>query len=680
MPRGGFPIEPSANPFPPVATSTPEKASSPEKNSPTGKARTPETANRERSSDPAAHADVELAPPEARDLAGEWLADLQSEIQEEPLPGQPWSLVALLERAAGTRTEVAATVAYWKLAAAAAEVTQRQREHHRLRALTEQAQADPALAQATAEALLAYREARLHVRLAQLELAQFVRLAPREALPLPADLPLTGVYRTRFEEIFRQRIPPKSAIVMQQTIPLRFEVLQLRTRAVRAAQDDLEALVELVPQGHAGWANLLAAERELGRQQRALLEAVQQYNEDIATYALPLAGESAPAELLASMLIKPGPRTGAPQEHAPGGIEGHDFQEDRLPQPTRDMPREVSQQVETRLERLASRPSPAVQTAGGFAGQSSGPRSGAQRVGFEEPAATFPGIGSAPGSGAPHEGPSAQGLYTGLKQSSAETQLRELVGILHWDRGLPEMAGQAISLPDALGLVTPDKRHELTRAYWQAAEQLARFQALSAAVEQVQTLRSDIWERRREPTGPRAMLAWHVCALETQAELLACQADSLEAQSALSDLAGQPLRGAWLRPSTSPHAGGFQPRLQAQGPAQSQSRQLAAIVARLQHVQVDLQVQAAELVQLDTVRAGLAAEYATRGQDATRGQGLDAILSATRRQTASTRELLATLTLYNEQIADYVFQVLPASLPAGTVVRALVVQDTPESN
>jgi hypothetical protein len=175
--------------------------------------------------------------------------------------------------------------------------------------------ADLRTAQAVAVAQL--REAEVQITSAQHDLAEILLLVPGTPLPLPADQPLVGPYRTRFSELFAGRNAPQHAQALDQTLPLRSRAVENHAAALLAAEDALDAAIELQAGGQGRLASVIAALDAQIRQQRAFLAAVCRYNHDIADYALAVVSPQTTPELLVGTLIKQNRPAGQPVRPLP---------------------------------------------------------------------------------------------------------------------------------------------------------------------------------------------------------------------------------------------------------------------------------------------------------------------------------------------------------------------------
>ena len=220
------------------------------------------------------------------------------------ITGQAVSLVSVVATVPDRPRQIEAVHAYWRLADAVGEYhfcQDRQQRLARLRAGNDEA-ADLKTAQAIAAAQVA--EAELQVTTAQHDLAEILLLVQGTPLPLPADQPLVGPYRTLFAELFAGKSAPQRAAMLDQTLPLRNRAVESHAAALLAAEDALDATIELQPGGQERVSGVIAALDAQVREQRAFLAAVCRYNHDIADYALVVVSPQTSPEMLVGTLIK----------------------------------------------------------------------------------------------------------------------------------------------------------------------------------------------------------------------------------------------------------------------------------------------------------------------------------------------------------------------------------------
>ena len=78
------------------------------------------------------------------------------------------------------------------------------------------------MAAARADAAAQTQEAQLGLLRAQYELAALMRAAAGTPLPLPADRPHVGPYRTDFKAMFADRTPPEPARLADRILPVQW--------------------------------------------------------------------------------------------------------------------------------------------------------------------------------------------------------------------------------------------------------------------------------------------------------------------------------------------------------------------------------------------------------------------------------------------------------------------------
>ena len=247
--------------------------------------------------------------PDARLRPPEMVAEAIRLPSGSPLTGQPLTLLSVLASTPDRRQQLEMTRAYWRLAQAVAEYhfcLDHSEQLERIKPAGDEP-ASLRLARASAAAMLS--QAELEATSAQCELARLVRLAPGAPLPLPADRPHVGPYRTNFQELFAGRTPPEPAALMERILPIRRQAVDDQAAAVQAAEDVLAAAAEQSDQRRG---RLATCSQELLRQQRAFIHTVCDYNRNIAEYGLAVAGPATSPQALAAMLIGPAQPASAP--------------------------------------------------------------------------------------------------------------------------------------------------------------------------------------------------------------------------------------------------------------------------------------------------------------------------------------------------------------------------------
>ncbi|NQT16183.1 MAG: hypothetical protein HQ582_25725, partial [Planctomycetes bacterium] len=240
--------------------------------------------------------------------------------------GEPMTLLQALSSVRGTQGRLEVPHAYWRLTLAVAEYCSHFEENDRLHRIEVRPEDGMLLETAGASAAAELRMAELRMVSAQHDLAEAVMLPATASLPLPADRPLVGVYLTKFEEVRRARQLPDLARLIDRSLPIRRQVIEVRTSAVRASQDVLEAKYDAYHLGKADFNEVLLSLRQWGAQHRAFLGTVFNYNHDIADYALSVADPQMEERVVVAMLIRP--------SEEPAQIPIPEADSDQMGQPT----------------------------------------------------------------------------------------------------------------------------------------------------------------------------------------------------------------------------------------------------------------------------------------------------------------------------------------------------------
>ncbi|NLY01784.1 MAG: hypothetical protein GXY83_37340 [Rhodopirellula sp.] len=608
--------------------------------------------------------------------------------------------------------------AYWQLAVAVAEYHYAYDES----AAVAQFQARPEdaamLETAKSSAAAALDAAEVDVIEAQSALAEAAMLPVNTAFPLPADPPHVGPYRTQFDELFAMRPAPARARLIDRTLPVRRRGIDARAGAVHAAGDALEALVDAYRQGQVGFTAVLAGMGQLGRQRRALIAAVADYNHDIADYALSVVPPGTSPTTLVGMLIRPSDDSRQPAgNHSagplPAGVESSEVRpamhlapvdgaavspRKRPGQPTLAPPRESVMPAEESTPLTASSDSAlaaessAAAASGVDVPQEKSPPSAGNPEAGTAPSADRPSTPDAqpsdglerpltplsalppagrqtamrPPTGAAAAEPTAA-LYPALSEMTPPVRCKQLAEALHWVDDTPNDAVEPIALIDFLKAVPSNRREALVGVYWRARQRVAEGKVHGQTAAFYEELEPLVLDRRQEPGGAAAMLQVRAGKLAAQSRRLEAEAELLAAEFRLREAAGRPLDGVGMLPMTPPHAGPYLLKLDSQPPSVVQTRLMQRLAVTVPTLGKSLQQRAAAVVYADSARAGAVAGYRS-------GHGkLDDCLISITQQTDQTLAFLETLTAYNESIAQYALAVLPRDTPAEVVAKTLVV-------
>ena len=249
-----------------------------------------------------------------RGAAPELLSQSLTPPAEGALTGRRYSLLEVLGRTPDRNQQIMLTRAYWKLSLATADYYFAIDENQRLEAVGDEALAGGALLQAAKTSAAArVREAELAAMTAQHELAELIYLPSGEPLPVTADVPHVGPYRTYFETLFSVQSPPGRARLIDRALPVRREAIELRAAAAQSALEATDAAGKALGQGEADVRLVLAAHEALRTERRAFLADVRDYNHDIAEYAMTVAQIGTSEVVLVGMLIK-SPQSPQPSE------------------------------------------------------------------------------------------------------------------------------------------------------------------------------------------------------------------------------------------------------------------------------------------------------------------------------------------------------------------------------
>ena len=214
--------------------------------------------------------------------------------------GQPITLLSVLGSTSDRRLQLELTRTYWRLVQSVAE-------YHfcfdYVQQLGSMRASDDELRLARASAAAMLRRYEIETLGVQCELAKLLRLPSDAALPLPADRPHVGAYRTNFQELFAGRTAPEPTALIERVLPVRRQAVDEQGAAVQAAEDALAAVSEQQPIGRSSAATMLQCSRELLRQQCSFIRVVCDYNRNIAEYGLAVAGPVTSPQTLVAMLI-----------------------------------------------------------------------------------------------------------------------------------------------------------------------------------------------------------------------------------------------------------------------------------------------------------------------------------------------------------------------------------------
>jgi hypothetical protein len=569
--------------------------------------------------------------------------------------GQPYSLLSAVGSTMDRRRQIEIVRAYWRLFQTVAEYRFSLDYAQQLETIRARGVEHALLRRARAAATAQLREAELAATGAQYELAGLVRLPAAGALPLPADRPHVGAYRTLFDKLFANRTPPDGARLADKTLPLQRQVIDDRAAAVQAAEDAMQAVADESRFARGDAAATTACGRELLRQQTAFIRSVCDYNRAIADYSLTVVDLTVSPQELVKILIGPA------QAATPSGAEP----------PASADPRR--QPTPADRERRPSRDGP---PRGGWTpnGARTAPSTDAgQPTAQSEPTPELPQeIPTTASRKRPADLDSASIPplpRTAYKPFSAAPTMTvgQLCAAMFGDGKAVEGMGRPIGLTECLLRNSGGDRLGTIRAYWRLRRQMIRRQVLADQADFLDSLASAVSKHRHRPSGAADGVRWHAAQRATRADAGQSKVDLIETQYNLAIRIGAAAEAAWPLASTPARTGRYLLKLDEQPKGLVETWPLRRLTTTIDAMPDALQQCVSAVVEADAARTAMLEDY-----DAT-GASFDRVLESAAEQTQQTFEFLESLTVYNEAIAEYALAVLPPNTPADRLVKSLVV-------
>jgi hypothetical protein len=527
--------------------------------------------------------------------------------------GRPMALLTVVATVQDRRQQAEATHAYWRLAEAIAEYRFCTDRDQQLSRLTARADEAAALRAAIAASAAAAKEAELSVLAAQHDLGARMLLPAESPLPLPADRPHAGSYRTYFAELFAARSAPERARLVERLLPIRQRAVEGHAAAVQAAEDALAAGIDSQGAREGRLATVLACVDEHFRQRRSWMAAVCRYNHDIADYALAVAAPGTTAEALVAMMIKVNRESGPPAATS----------EERAGQPT-SYQQVVPDSPANPIVPGKNWPTRAVRTKPAPAANPSSAAPAAPNESGTTREALRPVT----------EGGPASALDAGLVGLPAAERAKQLVATLHANQTLSQGTGQSLSFEDFLRASPGSDRREMAATYWIARQRAAEHQAVVRQAQWLEALAPTLLERGAEAAGP--MLQLRTARLGAQAAQADAEAALVESQFNLASRMGKAAEAAWPLPSSVPVVAGA-PAVQQ--PVRSwQSRRLNAVLPGLEE---SVSQRATAVVEADAARAAATAAFHAGACP------VDRVLTSVAAQSEQTLAFLHSLTSFN---------------------------------
>ncbi|MCC7087087.1 MAG: hypothetical protein IT427_18965 [Pirellulales bacterium] len=194
--------------------------------------------------------------------------------------------------------------AYWRMILANGRLGWARDEQQRLEQIVpgKHAVEGPILSTARGTAGARATEAEIELASAAADLGAISSFYPAADQPLAIDRPLVGPYHTYYSQIFATR-PNVRAGQIDQRLPLRLRAINDWAATVHSATSAVHYAEQAHAKGEVDLRTVLACHETLRQQRHRFLDAVLQYNLDIAEYAALAAPAGTSAEKFASMLI-----------------------------------------------------------------------------------------------------------------------------------------------------------------------------------------------------------------------------------------------------------------------------------------------------------------------------------------------------------------------------------------
>lgn len=615
-------------------------------------------------------------PEKSRATADQLVTEALALPPSESIAGQPMSLATVLASLPDRQRQTEAVHAYWRLVQATGDChycTERQQRLARLTAAKDEA-GDLRTAQASAMARL--REAEIQAVSAQHDLAGLLHLTETAPLPLPADRPLTEPYRTRFTELFAGQKAPDRMRMLDQTLGLRQRAVEAHAAALLAAEESLDAAIELHFGGQGRLSSVLQAMDAEIRQQQAFLASVCRYNHDIADYALSVVPSQTAPELLAATMIKPlQPSKGA---NVPAGYEqplaapsqpavARPNWPTRAAPPALVVPPSGGAPLSVRPKAELQAPAAAAGAPALVAPPDSPPDNDAQEPHLAPPQeSAIPLVPPKPADTRPpaNDGKSSgSGTIRSTLKPVVENAV-QLAASLYEDQGFPLPSGLPMGLADCLRSTAPGRRGEMIESYWTAGQVAAYCQLLAEEEQWLDGLKPAL--AAQNPLSPTGILELRSARLAVEARLVEAQADCLAADFQLAIATGMSTEKVLPRPTSVPFSGHFAlpPSLRERAKADSwAARRTEAEIPRREQAIND---QATTVFEADAARAAATADFFAGRTTA------EHVLATIDVQADETTAFLRVITAYNRVIAQYVTLRLGETAPTENVVAALL--------
>jgi hypothetical protein len=391
---------------------------------------------------------------------------------------------------------------------------------------------------------------------------------------------------------------------------------------------------------------VLSYER-LWKERKAFTDAVLAYNQDIAEYAITVAPANTDVTRLAGMMIPLKTSEAVPARGTPGNAQPIDEETRSRNTPPSNFrgsylqpPAPLDEEPASRLMRSEVSPAAHVHQAN-----------------YEEPIQRNVDF---------DEAHAQYALWRGLINVDTPLRTQRLSSYLHAEETLPRNGGRAVTLAECLAMCQPQARRDVIHAYWYAKEAIAVHQVLLDEANALDSLFQPATKLATVAGGQEAGVRLQAMRRSVQAAILDAKISMIEAQAELTEFCTGRLTEEMLVPSSVPHGGRYQLRLEDLSQQLIDAKgleQLGSLVKVLHAQMVD---HAGTVVYADTARAS------ALGRLGGGPPALNAAMAFVERQTSHTVFFLRATTKYNIAIANYVLEIVPPNANADQLESALV--------
>lgn len=253
--------------------------------------------------------------------------------------------------------------------------------------------------------------------------------------------------------------------------------------------------------------------------------------------------------------------------------------------------------------------------------------------------------------------------YQSLDGLDGAVQAKRLALQLH-TAGELGLDAKPVDLEACLKGLSTRQRQPALETYWAASMRLAEYRVYRQRIGLLDDLVQVV--TLGAASTPAAIVRLKAARLAADADLLEAEVRLTAAQFDLTQRAARPLEGPWLLPTTPPHAGPYQMRLELQDRRLAESWAMRRLAATIPALSEDLGRRARSIVESDRRRVETTAAYRSRELPFVR------VLDAVEQQSGETLEFLGALLAYNQSIAEYAMAVVPPAIPEEKLVATLV--------